>query len=325
MTAAGGDRRYPGVTPRGLGPGGTASDILQEVELLLGTPLQDEQRERLWRIQAMVRTLMNAREPLVPAPPQRRLRILLIEDNPFNQELMSRLLTVRGHTVQLAEGEAAALANLRDGNPEVVLLDLGMPELEGLATCRAIRRQEELTGRRVPIIAITALTSPQEQERARQAGVDGFHGKPIQADQLLQEIDRVLHHRDGAEPPPAPPREEEAPPLVDLDRVLKSVDGDWSLLEEVSNLFFSEAPRQLDTLGEQIRAGNADQVREVAHSLKGSSGAFGKGPAFQLAFRLEQMARSGDLTHAEATWRELKGTIGRMESTLKKILSEGGI
>ncbi len=124
---------------------------------------------------------------------RRRLRILLVEDNPANRLVATRLIEKRGHTVTVAASGAEAIAALNQGTFDVVLMDIQMPDLDGIEATRLIRAKERATGGHIPIIAVTALAMKGDADRCMAAGMDAYVSKPIKANELFQKIgDLVL-------------------------------------------------------------------------------------------------------------------------------------
>lgn len=133
-----------------------------------------------------------ARPAAIAAPqPAGRLRILLAEDNRVNRFLAVRLLEKAGHQVETATNGRAALAALEHDRFDLALMDLQMPEMDGLEATARIRERERTTGSHLPIIALTANAMVGDQERCLQAGMDGYVSKPIDIARLLAEIHRV--------------------------------------------------------------------------------------------------------------------------------------
>ena len=118
-----------------------------------------------------------------PLPP---MNILLVEDNPINQKVAARLLEKQGHTVAIATNGKEALAALVSGTFDLVLMDVQMPEMDGLEATVAIRQQEAGTERHVPIVALTAHAMVGDRERCLAAGMDGYVTKPVQPQVLFQ-------------------------------------------------------------------------------------------------------------------------------------------
>jgi PAS domain S-box-containing protein len=131
-----------------------------------------------------------------PSAPMRRLHILLAEDHPINQKVASLLLTKMGHTVEVADNGRHALDVLAQTRFDVVLMDVMMPEMDGLAALEALRERELDTGQHTLVLMVTAHAMTGDRERFLAAGADGYVAKPISADVLQAEIARVQaeHH-----------------------------------------------------------------------------------------------------------------------------------
>jgi CheY-like chemotaxis protein len=132
----------------------------------------------------------------------RPLRILMAEDNRINQRVGQMRLEKQGHTVVMAANGREALEALEASRFDLVLMDVQMPEMDGLEATTLLRRREEGSGRRIPIIALTASAMKGDRERCLEAGMDGYVSKPLQPDELLQVMREVLS---AAEPPPVAP------------------------------------------------------------------------------------------------------------------------
>jgi two-component system sensor histidine kinase/response regulator len=116
------------------------------------------------------------------------LRVLLAEDNPVNQRLAKRLLEKRGHLVSIAGSGREAVEALQAGNFDLVLMDIQMPEMDGLEATVAIRKAEISSGKHQHIVALTAHAMKGDQERCLAAGMDDYLTKPIR----LQELDAMI-------------------------------------------------------------------------------------------------------------------------------------
>jgi two-component system, sensor histidine kinase and response regulator len=124
--------------------------------------------------------------------PERTLRVLLVEDNLVNQKVACGLLARHGHEVVVAENGRVALKVLERSDFDVVLMDVQMPEMDGFEATAAIRRSEAGTGRRLPIVALTANALQGDRERCLEAGMDGYVPKPVELRLLLREMAHVL-------------------------------------------------------------------------------------------------------------------------------------
>jgi signal transduction histidine kinase/HPt (histidine-containing phosphotransfer) domain-containing protein/ActR/RegA family two-component response regulator len=237
----------------------------------------------------------------------RRLRILLAEDNPVNQRVAARMLEKRGYQVVVVSTGTEVLAALAHTSFDVVLMDVQMPELDGLETTVAIRAQECLSGLHLPIIAITAHAMKGDEERCLAAGMDGYVAKPLKAAEFYAAIDRAL---EGGSPPAA---RAEGPP-IDRSAALRAVDGDEGLLIDIIDVFQQNAPKYLEALREAVRHEDARQLEYAAHSLKGALGAIGATAASALAARLETMGHEAHLDGAARLIERLEGELARMTS-----------
>jgi CheY-like chemotaxis protein len=126
---------------------------------------------------------------------QRKLRILLAEDNKINQLIASRLLGKRGHTVVIVGNGREALAALDEpgyGGFDLILMDVQMPDMDGFEATGIIRARDKSSGTHLPIIAMTAYAMKGDEERCLAAGMDGYVSKPIQVERLVATIDSVL-------------------------------------------------------------------------------------------------------------------------------------
>ena len=123
------------------------------------------------------------------------LKILLVEDNAVNQKLAAKFLEKHGHQVILAQNGREAMAHLEHSSFNLVLMDLQMPEMDGITATTAIRKGEEKTGQHIPIIAMTAYAMKGDSERCLKAGMDGYIAKPISSVRLFQTIHTVMSEK----------------------------------------------------------------------------------------------------------------------------------
>jgi CheY-like chemotaxis protein len=151
-------------------------------------------------------------EPVAPAADalqQPRLRVLVAEDNPMNQRLIERILDRDGHEVTIAANGRACCEAWSGGPFHVVLMDMQMPEMSGLEAAAWIRREEAARGQRVPIVALTANTTPEDRRACLDAGMDEMLPKPISIARL-----RAVLARCGTPAPPAGTPPADPPPLA---------------------------------------------------------------------------------------------------------------
>jgi CheY-like chemotaxis protein/HPt (histidine-containing phosphotransfer) domain-containing protein len=280
----------------------------------------------LWR--ALVRTLdatATAAPPRVePRPPTTRpLRILLAEDNPMNQRLAVRLLEKQGHTVVVANNGREALDALfgdRAVGPfDVVLMDVQMPEMDGLEAAAEVRKREQATGRHVPIVAMTAHAMKGDEARCLTAGMDAYVSKPVKPEALFAILGRLVPAAEPAQAVEAGALRR----LTDWDEALAHVRGDEDLLRELATIFLEEWPRWLAALRDGLSQGDAALVQRTAHTVKGSLGTFAATAAHAAAWELETRAAAGNLDDGPAALERLERELGALVPPLAAFAKGG--
>jgi len=118
------------------------------------------------------------------------IKVLVAEDNAVNRELLREFLEMRGYTVLEASDGREALKLVDDAQPDILLLDLGMPVMDGFATIRQLRQNPEWAP--LPVLAVTAYAMRGDRERVMEAGFDGYLSKPVDPSALYKELDRLL-------------------------------------------------------------------------------------------------------------------------------------
>lgn len=120
-------------------------------------------------------------------------RILIVDDEADNIDLLSRRLRRRGYDVSGAGNALDALAKARAERPDLILMDVKMPDVDGYEATRRLKTEEAT--RSIPVIMLTAQAMPEDRERALEAGADEYESKPIDLDRLLEKIRRLLEGR----------------------------------------------------------------------------------------------------------------------------------
>ena len=259
--------------------------------------------------------LVTSAEPLTPAgavrtveeagdhPDAARPRVLLAEDNPVNQRVADLMLRKLGYRADVVGNGREALHAVRDGAYELVLMDVHMPVLDGLAATRQIRALPALA-RQPRIIAMTASTSVESQDSCARAGMDGHLSKPVR----LGDLAAVLHDP-GTDHPPGSPAHgsaaggDPAAELAGIRRRLTEVLGgmagepdDVALREQLLADYLDSARQQIRSLRECAQGADTGGVRALAHSLRGSSATVGADHLAELARQLETAAGIPDDT-----------------------------
>jgi two-component system, sensor histidine kinase and response regulator len=204
------------------------------------------------------------------AAPKSSLDILLAEDNVVNQKLAILLLQRRGHRVTLATNGKEALAALLKRDFDLCLMDVQMPELDGLETAAAIRAKEKGTSRHLPIVAMTAHAIKGDREICLAAGMDAYLSKPVRADELFQTIEGLTAQKGaGGVAPGAAGSGKARNAAFDEEAFLARMDGSYEVCAEIAEAFFAEGPRLVGRLREELQRKDAAQLTRTAHALKG--------------------------------------------------------
>jgi CheY-like chemotaxis protein len=238
-----------------------------------------------------------------PAPRMsaRPLRILLAEDNPVNQELASRILEKRGHSVVVVTNGREAVDALEPGTEpfQVVLMDVQMPEMDGLEATAVIRAREKSSGGRIPIVAMTAHAMEGDRDRCLKAGMDGYVTKPVEAERLVEAVEAAGGSFD---------------PHVAAARL----GGDRRLLRDLLEIFMAECPVMVSNIRKAIDASDPTALRRAAHALKGSVANFAAPRPFEAAQRLERMGIDDDLSGALFAFQELEEALNVFRREARK-------
>lgn len=231
---------------------------------------------------------------VVPAEPAIKpeavsLNILLAEDNLVNQKLAGFLLQKMGHRYEIVGNGIEALEKLDQQKWDLILMDLQMPEMDGERATALIRDMEARNPRltRQKIIAMTAHAMQGDREFCLQHGFDGYVAKPVSPDVLQSEIARVMA-LDAA--PASPPSSTTAVEKPDLAALSARLGADTELLKELLSLFANELPRLVSQLQQALRENHQENIRRVAHKLRGESATFGFESFVALLQELEHAA-----------------------------------
>ena len=232
------------------------------------------------------------------APPDAgKPRVLVVEDNVVNQQLVLVMLSRAGFVAEVAMDGREALALLRTQRFDVVLMDLQMPVLDGLQATRELRRPDSgVLDPAVPVIALTANAFAEDRARSFAAGMNDFLTKPVDPRRLVDTLKKWLP------PPPAASAgslraadDEDADALPVLDRagLLERAMDDAQLAADLLAAFLHEYPALRDALRTAIGGHDVIAVMNVAHTIKGAAANVGAQRVALAAARLEKQAAAG--------------------------------
>ncbi len=282
-------------------------------------------------VEAMTITSVGGAPMSRPLPTREQARregslVLLVEDHPVNRTvLVSQLETIGFHADTAPDGQDG-LDAWRSGDYALVLTDLNMPRMDGFELAREIRRHErEAEDGHVPILALTASVMQGEPEKCRAAGMDDFAAKPTTIPFLAGKLRHWLPDVTwgavdatpvDAQPPPPPASSGEGP--IDPSVLEEMTGGDAALAAEVLDEFITTTRADLDALGAACAAAEIDDVRRLAHRIKGAARAVGARPTAELAHQIESLAALGG--DDGARFEELRGELSGALDALVAVL-----
>ncbi|HVX09863.1 MAG TPA: response regulator [Pirellulales bacterium] len=247
------------------------------------------------------------------------LRLLLAEDSLVNQKLALALLVPYGHVVEVAGNGAEAVRKWTGQQFDLVLMDVQMPEMDGLEATRIIREAEKANGRHTPILALTAHAIKGDRELCLETGMDAYISKPVRAPELYAAIDRLISQYPGSRTPHAAqqadqPTEGASRPALDWNGSLESSGLAEELLAELATLFTAECPESLAQMRAALGQRDSATLARAAHTLKSTAAVFGAQPTVEAAQQMESLARSGNFDQAA-------GMITQLEAHCERLLA----
>ena len=258
----------------------------------------------------------------------RNTRVLLAEDNLTNQQVALAILRKLGLKADVVTNGREATAALRNIPYQMVLMDVQMPEMDGLEATRMVRSADGgARNRGVPIIAMTASAMEQDRRRCLEAGMDDYIAKPVTPESLARIIKKWL-----ATPGPA---ESDAPQsgrslpaaaaantyldvmVFDQAALLRRVMGDRPLAREVVAGFLGDIPKQIESLKSYLQARDAQGAERQAHTIKGAAAAVGGDVLRNVALKLEEASKAGDLATVADLLGELVNQFARLKQAME--------
>jgi signal transduction histidine kinase/DNA-binding response OmpR family regulator/HPt (histidine-containing phosphotransfer) domain-containing protein len=256
----------------------------------------------------------------------RPLRILIAEDNPINQNVAVRLLERLGYAADTAENGREALARLEHEPYDVVLMDVQMPEMDGLEASRAICARWP-ADRRPRIVAMTAEAMEGDRRKCLAAGMEDYLVKPVTLDQLtaalarcrpVGQAARVTGVRTGPAPAPARPVPEADGPIDHgvIGQLREDLGGD-APVNEVIATFLEKTPPVLAALRDAAARSDADRIRQTAHMIKGTSAMLGARTLAERCAEIERLSRAGSVADAVTRVKDIEASYEAVEAALR--------
>lgn len=315
-------------TTRRYGGSGLGLSICKQIAHLLGGEIGVEgapgEGSNFWFTTPCVRSnSVPLRPPDNDRRPSRSGRILIAEDNATNQLVAAGMLRMLGCTCEIARNGIEAVAAWRKGEWDLILMDCSMPEMDGFQATAAIRSQESGSARRIPIIAMTANTLPDDIECCKMAGMDDHLPKPLTLDTLASRLGQWLNwHADHL--PLANAAQDPADGNSPLDTMvlkrLREILG--TSVSEAIRPFLEDVPNYLIELENGIARSDPTTLRNVSHIIKGAASNLGATAMAGVAREMELQAEAGTLSEASELLLRLRTEFAVIEPALMAELDE---
>jgi PAS domain S-box-containing protein len=284
---------------------------------------------------------ISGHEKMAPlASPSQRLnlepevsqtRILVAEDNLTNQQVMVALLRKMGLHAEVANNGVEAIRFLETQTCALVLMDVQMPEMDGLTATRHVRNPgSTVLNHQIPIIAMTAHAMQGDRERCLESGMNDYLTKPVDVPALVAALQKWLvptaenlnqpSDRDAVKPHASSVEPET--PILDLVGLMERMMDDRELAHVVVEGFLWDIPSQIEQLQEDARSGDLRRIQHQSHKIKGSASAVGGESLRAIAGALEQACKAGNLAAVPQMMTELERQFGLLTTALKQFVSQ---
>jgi diguanylate cyclase (GGDEF)-like protein len=254
----------------------------------LGKPLREDRLLQALKHLHSGAALAEAAASAPAVPARAEFRVLVAEDNRTNQMVAAGMLAMNGCACEFASNGREALEAARRGTFDLILMDCSMPEMDGYEATAHIRAHESATGRRTPLVAMTANTQRGDAEKCLAAGMDDYLAKPITLVELRHKLDKWLPR---AHAPDHGGASEDSPIDQNIFAKLRDIMG--PTLPQALSPFLEDTPQYLLELETAVHGSDTETARAKAHAIKGSSGNLGATTLAQLAKEAEELAIAG--------------------------------
>ena len=256
------------------------------------------------------------------SPVSEQLRVLVVDDDEMNRRMMRLILTREDHHVELASDGFEACEAVKAGHFDIILMDLQMPQMDGVETSRRIRTLEENEGRQAYIVALTASYLPEKGRELYDAGIDNYISKPFDVQHLRHMLKYGLDYRRNKS------GTDEEKPMSELDVIdiseqdfnpiigINQVGGDEEAFRELLTDFVDELPQKIAEMEERLANKDMDAFSRCAHNLKGVSSNLGALQLSRHADRLDNRAGEG---YTESIMLEMKAFRSLSEKFTKAV------
>jgi CheY-like chemotaxis protein/HPt (histidine-containing phosphotransfer) domain-containing protein len=252
------------------------------------------------------------------------VRILLAEDNITNQQVAVGLLKKLGFRVDAVANGLEAVMALEDIAYDLVLMDIQMPEMDGLEATKKIRTSKSVLNPNLPIIAMTAHAMQGDRENCLLAGMNDYISKPVSPKVLAEKIDQWLPREQDtntqqkdvmkdtiSKVTPVP-----QVPIFDKAGLLDRLMGDQELAEKIVEVFLDDIPKQIESLKKALDACDPETFHRVVHSIKGAAANVGGEALRELAAQVEKSCKEGNFESVSDRCSQIESQFSRLKEAI---------
>jgi CheY-like chemotaxis protein len=248
---------------------------------------------------------------------KRRIRILLAEDDLTNQKVVLSMLEKFGCRPDIVRNGREALKALEHAHYDIVLMDIGMPEMDGFEATAQIRNPHtHVRNHNVPIIALTAHAMKGYRERCIEAGMNDYVTKPIQPQELFDAIERQISGKSPSGRAAAVKAGSSEEAVFDKAGLIERLDGRAGLCDRLVGIFVENASTQIAELRKALEASDTELVERQGHAVKGASANMGAKALEKVAFEIEMAGKAGELDKARALTDRLVSEFDRFKTVV---------
>jgi CheY-like chemotaxis protein len=256
----------------------------------------------------------------------KKARILLVEDSFINQKVAKGMLNNLGYLVDVVENGKEALDALENQDYDLVIMDCQMPVMDGYTATEEIRKREQLTHRRTPIIAHTAHAMTYDKDKCLKAGMDDYISKPITQVAMKEIVEKWLVQQTTDETMNETEIKTEEDVLdqsVLEDLFTLEESGQPGLLKELVDYYVDSTPQQIEEIRLAAAEKDCKKLEKLTHALKGSSNSLGLKQLASVCLELEMKGRANSLEGVDNLLSQLEPEFAIGSSALVKVLQTG--
>ncbi|MFC2100897.1 response regulator [Bacteroidota bacterium] len=235
------------------------------------------------------------------------LNVLLVEDNPYGQELIAHFLKAKESKVQIAGNGKEAIEKVSNNNFDIILMDLQMPEMDGLEATKIIRKEEKKSGKHIPIIALTANAFKGDKEKCLEAGMDDYLSKPINSELLYATIGKYVKSNNSNDIDNSDGEDGLAPALSKYDS---------ETAKKIARHYISDFTVQMNKLQEALNEKDFKNITFLSHKIRGTLLYFRENEVADIALEIEELGEQMKINGTLDLFNKLQKMVGELMNKL---------